>query len=164
MKAFGLARIGKDAEIRYTPDNTAVINLSLAFSYGRKGEDGKRPTTWVDATLWGKQAEALAQYLVKGQQVAVTLEEVRMDTYKTRDGTLGSKIAARISSIDFAGGQQQGQASAPAPAPKAAPRAATKAASDTGFDSMDSDIPFISASMHHDMLTGTQKRMAKYLR
>lgn len=142
MKAFGLARIGKDAEIRYTPDGTAVANLSLAFSYGRKGEDGKRPTTWVDASLWGKQAEALAQYLLKGQQVAVTLEEVRIDTYKTRDGTPGSKIVARVSSIDFAGSQQQGQASAPAPAPRAPQKPAAKPASGTGFDDMDSDIPF----------------------
>ena len=41
MKAFGLARIGRDAEIRHTAGGDAVASLSLAFTYGRKGEDGK---------------------------------------------------------------------------------------------------------------------------
>ena len=76
MKAFGLARIGRDAEIRHTAGGDAVASLSLAFTYGRKGEDGKRPTQWVDASLWGKRAEALAQYLTKGSLVAVTPEDV----------------------------------------------------------------------------------------
>ena len=44
MKAQGLARIGKDAEVRYTPGGTAVANVSLAFTFGKKGDDGKRPT------------------------------------------------------------------------------------------------------------------------
>ena len=44
MILTGLARIGKDAELRYTASNEPVANLSLAFNYGRKGDDGKRPT------------------------------------------------------------------------------------------------------------------------
>ena len=84
MKAFGLARIGRDVEIRHTAGGDAVASLSLAFTYGRKGEDGKRPTQWVDASIWGKRAEALAQYLTKGSLVAVTLEDVavQIDLYQ----------------------------------------------------------------------------------
>lgn len=50
MKSFGLARIGRDVEVRYTAGGDAVASLSLAFTYVRKGEDGKRLqvvlTTW----------------------------------------------------------------------------------------------------------------------
>ena len=73
MRANGLARIGKDAEVRYSPNGDAIANLSLAFTYGKKGTDGKRPTQWVDATLWGKRAESLAPYLKKGGQIVVYL-------------------------------------------------------------------------------------------
>ena len=41
MILTGLARIGKDAELRYTASNEPVANISLAFNYGRKGEDRK---------------------------------------------------------------------------------------------------------------------------
>ena len=51
MKAFGLARLGRDAEIRTTSNGEQVATLALAFSYGRKGSDGKRPTQWVDGAL-----------------------------------------------------------------------------------------------------------------
>ena len=42
MKAFGLARLGRDAEIRTTSQGESVATLALAFSYGRKGSDGNR--------------------------------------------------------------------------------------------------------------------------
>ncbi len=144
MKAFGLGRVGRDVELRYTPDGSAVANVSLAFNWGKKGDDGKRSTTWVDAALWNKQAEALAAHLIKGTAVAVTLSDVHIETFQARDGTPGSKIVARVDSLEFAGGgQQQGAAPAQAPAraPAPAPRpAAPKTA--TGFDDMDDDIPF----------------------
>ena len=154
MKAFGLARIGRDAELRKTQSGESVIGLSLAFSYGRKDADGKRPTQWVDATLWGKRAEALAPYLQKGGLVAVSLEEVHMETYQNK-GVEGHKLAARVVDIELAGGSKDSSAAAPPPTPpRAAPQQGgrdggysnthsvppQRAAS--GFDDMDDDIPF----------------------
>jgi hypothetical protein len=42
--ALDIGRLGRDAELRYTPNGDAVCNLALACEYGRKGQDGKRPT------------------------------------------------------------------------------------------------------------------------
>ena len=42
INAFGMARLGRDAELRYTPNGDAVCNLSLAFSYGKKDDSGRR--------------------------------------------------------------------------------------------------------------------------
>ena len=86
MKAFGLARLGRDAEIRTTSQGESVATLALAFSYGRKGSDGNRPTQWVDAALWGKRAEALAPYLLKGGLVSVSLEDVHIETFEGKNG------------------------------------------------------------------------------
>lgn len=101
MILTGLARIGKDAELRYTASNEPVANLSLAFNYGRKGDDGKRPTQWIEASMWGKRAESLAPHLLKGKQVDVVLEEPHIETFEGRNGT-GHKLVGRVLSIEFA--------------------------------------------------------------
>ena len=148
MKAFGLARIGRDVEIRYTQGSDAVASLSLAFSYGRKGDDGKRPTQWVDATLWGKRAEALAPYLKKGGLVSVSLEDVHTEVYQGRSGE-ATKVVARVVDIELAGSSERQQpAPAQAPArqqqqrPVQAQRPAPPAPQGSGFDDLDNDIPF----------------------
>lgn len=144
MHAYGLARLGRDAEIRHTPNGDAVAGLSLAFTYGKKGEDGKRKVTWVDASLWGKRAEALAPYLLKGGMVSVTLEDVALQTFNKSDGSIGTKLVGRVMDIELAGGGQAAAPSAPPPPPpppKPTPRPAAPPAG-SGFDDMDDDIPF----------------------
>lgn len=140
MNGFGLARIGRDAELRKTQSGESVLSLSLAFSYGRKGDDGRRPTQWVDATMWGKRAEALAPYLQKGGLVSVTLEEVRIETFTGKNGE-SHKLAARVVDIELAGGSKDGSA-APAPQRAPAPPRAASAPASSGFQDMDDDIPF----------------------
>jgi single-strand DNA-binding protein len=137
MKANGLARIGKDAEVRYTPGGAAVANVSLAFTYGKKGDDGKRPTQWVDASLWGQRAESLAPYIKKGSQIVAYLEDVSIQTFTKGDGTSATKMVARLVDLEFvAGGEQASSQPKPQPRPQAAP------AQDSEFDDMDADIPF----------------------
>jgi single-strand DNA-binding protein len=143
MQLIGMARLGRDAELRHTQDGTAVCSLSLAYNHGRKGPDGKRPTQWVDASLWGKQAESLQQYLVKGKQVCVTLNDVRIETYQGRNGE-GVKLCGNVTNIELVAGSGDAPA-APAPAPRQqapapAPRPAP-APAQTGFAD-DDDIPF----------------------
>lgn len=162
MKAFGLAIIGRDVEVNYTAKNEPVANLSLAFAYGRKGEDGNRPTQWVKAALWGARAEALAPYLLKGTKVAVTLRDVRLEEYQTQNGN-GTNMVAEVDDVELAGSpqqqdggqQRQAQRQAPqqrqqqpqrqAPVQRAAAPAARQASAQrpaSGFDDMDDDIPF----------------------
>lgn len=138
MKANGLARIGKDAEVRYTPGGAAVANVSLAFTYGKKGDDGKRPTQWVDASMWGQRAESLAPYIKKGGQIVAYLEDVSIQTYVKGDGTSATKMVARLADLEFvAGGEQASSQPKPQPKPQAAPQS-----QGSGFDDMDDDIPF----------------------
>lgn len=153
MQMVGLARLGRDAEMRHTQDGTAVASLSLAFNYGKKDQDGNRPTQWVDGSLWGKAAEVLTEYLVKGQAVVVTIDDPHVEEYEKRDGTIGTKLAGRVSNIELAGKRDDAtprNAAPPArsPAPAAAPTPARRApapaaaASRSGFDDVDDDIPF----------------------
>lgn len=142
MKAQGLARIGKDAELRYTTGGEPVANLSLAFTFGKKGDDGKRPTQWIDASIWGKRAESMAPYLLKGKQIVAYLEDVHLQTYTKGDGTTNTKMVARLADLEFVSDSsdhkptqkpQNEAQSRPDPAPQG-----------SGFDDMDNDldIPF----------------------
>lgn len=140
---FGLARLGRAAELRTTPQGEHVCNLSLAFSYGRKGQDGKRPTQWVDGTLWGKRAEALAPYLVNGGVVSITLEEIHIESFRKSDGSEGVKLAGRVTDIELAGSPTAAPAPAAAsraPAPR--PPAPAPAPAGSGFDDFDDDVPY----------------------
>lgn len=131
MKLIGLARLGRDAQVRDV-NGQKVANLALAYNYGRKDDQGQRPTQWVDASLWGKLAESLEQYLTKGKQVECIVEDVHIETFTDRDGNVGHKLVGRVMSIELAGdgqraaapAQGQQQAPAPRPAPAAAPRPA----------------------------------------
>ena len=140
MNAFGLARLGRDCEVRFMPNGDAVANLSLAFAWGKKGEDGRQQTAWVDGALYGKQADALAQYLVKGKLICVTLDDVHIEEFQRRDGTAGTKLVGRVSKLELAGGRDDGERTAP-PAQRQAPKPAPKSSA-SGFDDMDDDIPF----------------------
>ena len=154
MRLTGLIRLGRDAEIRYTDDGKPVASLSAAWNYGRKGEDGRRPTQWADLSLWGEKAEGLADWLTKGRQLFVIARDVHIKTYDRRDGGTGSKLVVTIETIEFAGSnEQQGQqSSASQPAPRAAapaprthgdrhggPNNRPKAGSAGSFDDMDED-------------------------
>lgn len=102
MILTALARLGRDPELRYTASGDAVLNLALAINYGKK-VDGKRPTQWIDAAVFGKRAENLAPYLSKGALVYVAIDEPHIETYQGKNGP-GAKLVGRVSSLEFAGG------------------------------------------------------------
>ena len=133
----GVFRIGRDAEVRTTSNGEAVCNLSLAYSYGKKGEDGNRPAQWLDVALWGKRATALEQYLVKGQMVYAVINEPHIEEFKKKDGTTGVKMSGSIGEIELIGGGKSDSK------PKEAPRKEAQKESKSGsFDDMEDDIPF----------------------
>ena len=125
MLMIGMARIGNDPEVRFTPDGKALMDISLAFSYGRK-VDGKQPTQWVTGTMWGDRCEKLKPYLTKGQLIFVQMTEPHIEEFKRKDGTGGVSLRARIGELEFAGSK---------PDPVERPKRGS-------FDDLPDDIPF----------------------
>jgi primosomal replication protein N len=72
-KVILVGNLGRDAEVRYAAAGQAVANFSLATTEVWTGRDGEKreQTEWHRVALWGKQAESIGQYLVKGKQVFV---------------------------------------------------------------------------------------------
>jgi single-strand DNA-binding protein len=131
MILTGVTRIGNDPAVRYTPNNDPVLELSLAYNHGKKQDDGKRPTQWVSATLWGPRAERVAPHLTKGTQVFVSCSDVFVKVYKKKDGTDGYSLSCRIDNLEFVSGGKGEE-----------PKAKTAPAKSAGFNELEDDIPF----------------------
>lgn len=108
MNVFtGTARLGRDAEVRYTTNQKAVASLPIAVDFGFGDNKG---TIWMDGSLWGKRAESgLIQYLTKGQQVVVS-GELGQRKYTNKEGIEVPVTTLKIAEIDLVGGQPSGQA------------------------------------------------------
>jgi single-strand DNA-binding protein len=125
MLMIGMARLGNDPEVRYTPDGKPVMDMSLAFNYGRK-VNGQQPSQWISGTMWGDRCEKLKPYLSKGQLVFVSMTEPHIEEYKRKDGTTGVSLRARIGELEFTGSR---------PESKSQPKA-------SALDDLDDDVPF----------------------
>ena len=102
-----LIRIGRDSTLRYTQQGKAVCSIAGAYDVGY-GDNKK--TQWIDCALWEKRAESLAQYLVKGQECMVTLDDVHIDIYEGQNGPR-STLKARVVDIKLCGGKPQNRQS-----------------------------------------------------
>lgn len=112
-----VGHLGRDPEIRYTPQGTAVCNISIATTEKRKGRDGESQdaTTWFRVTLWGRQAEVANQYLSKGKQVYIE-GRLRQDEYTDREGNRRQTLEVTATDLQFlssARDSAEGQSSAP---------------------------------------------------
>lgn len=175
-RTSGLYRVGRNVEVRFLNDGTPVANVSLAENYGRKDEQGNRPTQWVEGVIYGPRAETLGPMLTKGSQHVFHLSDCHIETYQKNDGTQAVKMVGRVEDVqltdrrDQAPQQQRPQQpqrqAAPQPQRQAPPQRQASPPpyqqQASGFDDADLDIPFATSSMHYDMTTSKQRRMEKY--
>lgn len=107
-KWIGIGRLTKDAELKYTPGaGTPVSTFTLAVdNYNAK--EKKNDADFIPIVLWGKSAENLAQYLVKGTQVAV-LGRISTRSYDAKDGTkryVTEVVADMFNGVKLLGGKK----------------------------------------------------------
>jgi single-strand DNA-binding protein len=94
--------LGRDPEIRYTPDGQAVCNFSIATTERRKDRSGDAQdiTTWFRVTLWGRKAEVANQYLSKGKQVYLE-GTLRQEEWTDRDGLKRTSLVVNATDVQF---------------------------------------------------------------
>jgi single-strand DNA-binding protein len=93
-----LIRIGKDTELRSTSGGKSVATINGVYDVG--WGDNKK-SQWIEAALWGKQAESLARFLVKGSQVVIYADDLCIETYDKKDGGQGFTLRCRVISVDL---------------------------------------------------------------
>ena len=120
--------LGKDAEVKYLANGDAICNFSVADSQGRD-----KPTIWWNCGLYGKRAESLSQYLIKGQAVTVT-GSVSEREWSDKNGNQRKSMDVRVNDVALQGGRKDAE-------PQQERRQAPKP--QQSFDDDDSDdIPF----------------------
>ncbi len=162
-KVIIIGNLGKDPEVRYTPNGNAVCNLRIATTRTWKSKDSgekMEETEWHSVVLYDRQAEIAGEYLKKGRPVYI---EGRLKTRKWQDKEGVDRYTTEIvsDSMQLLGsregtgggggsgasdeGTPSGYGDRPAPASRpasAAPANKPAAKSASGFDNMDDDIPF----------------------
>ncbi|MEO7008699.1 MAG: single-stranded DNA-binding protein [Caldimonas sp.] len=159
-KVIIVGNLGRDPEVRYTPNGNAVCNVSIATTRSWKNKesgDKSEETEWHRVVFYDRLAEIAGEYLKKGRSVYV---EGRLKTRKWQDKDNVEKFTTEIIATDMqmlggregmgsgadegGGGSTYGERPAPASRPSGAAAGAAKPAakSSTGFDNMDDDIPF----------------------
>lgn len=166
-KVILIGNLGRDPEVRYTPNGSAVCNISLATTRNWKSkESGERQeeTEWHRVVFYDRLAEIAGEYLKKGRPVYV---EGRLKTRKWQgqDGKDNYTTEIIAETMQLLGGREGGggggmgggddggfsreredagdRGGRAAPAPRQqAPRQQAAPKSSTGFDDMDDDIPF----------------------
>ena len=86
-KIIIVGNLGRDPELKYTPQGTAVCNFSVATNEKKRDKAGdlQDVTTWFRITLWNKQAENASKYLTKGSPVYIE-GRLRIEEWTDRDG------------------------------------------------------------------------------
>jgi single-strand DNA-binding protein len=132
-----VGNLGRDPELRYTPQGTPVCSFSMATNERRKDKSGEMQdhTTWFRVTLWGRQAETASQYLTKGRPVYIE-GRLRVEEWTDRDGKARHTLEVHGTDMQFIGG---GRAEEP-PMERAAAAGGVTATEQP--EMADDDIPF----------------------
>ena len=156
-KVIIIGNLGRDPEVRYTPNGSAVCNVSVATTRTWKSKDSgdkNEETEWHRVVFYDRLAEIAGEYLKKGRSIYV---EGRLKTRKWQDKDGAEKYTTEIIAEEMkmlggregmgAGADEGSSSSYERPAPASRPagggaKPAQKATSATGFDNMDDDIPF----------------------
>ena len=149
-KIIIVGNLGRDPELRYTPQGSAVCSFSIATNEKKRDKAGELQdiTTWFRVTLWNKQAENAAKYLTKGSPVYIE-GRLRIEEWTDRDGKNRYTLEVQGSDMQFisAGGRggddsgmdEPGESSFAAPERS---QGSSPAAASPAPAAADDDIPF----------------------
>jgi single-strand DNA-binding protein len=98
-------RLAKDGEIRYSSNQTAILNMTIASDVGF-GDN--KTTNWFNAAVMGKRAEAIQSFALKGKEVTV-FGTLTLRKYKNRDGIEQISPDIFVDDIQFHGGKGSGK-------------------------------------------------------
>ena len=145
-----IGNLTRDPELRYTPQGTAVADLSLAVNTvrGGRGTERKEEVLFINCVVWDRQAETCSEYLKKGRPVLVEGRLVDDRWQDKETGEKRSRMKVMVASVQFLGSGEQGREDGGAPSPsssrEATPPSARREPTDDDFSlpPTKDDIPF----------------------
>lgn len=134
-----MGNLTADPEIRYTPKGLAVADFTIAHNKRWTDDNGeqKEKVSFIGCVMFGKRAEAFAQYHRKGSKALVEGEMAQESWEDKKTGEKRSKTKVHVNSWEFVGGKPEGQPQRQE-RPKATPAPAAAAVEDDGEET----VPF----------------------
>jgi single-strand DNA-binding protein len=107
-KVIVVGNLGRDPEMRFTPQGTPVCTFSVATNERRKDKAGEMQdvTTWFRVTVWGKQAETVSKYLTKGRSVYAE-GRLHVEEWTDKDGKQRYTLELNASDVRFIDGGRE---------------------------------------------------------
>ena len=152
-KVMLIGNLTRDPELRHTPSGKVVSELGLAINRSWTNDQGQKQeeTTFVDVSVWGRQAEVIQQYVTKGNPIYIE-GRLQLDTWDDKTtGQKRSKMRVICESFQFlptgkpsSGGgnySERPQQESSAPQQRSGPPQGASAAPADDFQEED-DIPF----------------------
>jgi single-strand DNA-binding protein len=104
-KIILIGNLGRDPELSYTPQGTAVCKFSVATNERRRDKSGEQQdiTTWFRVSAWGKQAENISRYLTKGRKVYIE-GRLHVEEWTDREGKPRQSLEVNASEVQFIDG------------------------------------------------------------
>ena len=143
-KVLLLGRLGQDIDLRYTPNGDAVGNCTMATSETWKDKntgERKEKTEWHRLVIWGRRAEGLKDYLLKGTQIYVE-GQLQTRQWEAKDGSKRSTTEVRVDKVEFVGGGKRQTADNTETATSYQDQPGTPSESAPPQELTDDDIPF----------------------
>ena len=110
-KVILMGNLTRDPQVRYTPSGSAVAEIGLAvnrFWFDKQSNTRKEETTFVDVTLWGREAEVAGEYLAKGRPVLIE-GRLQLDTWDDKQsGQKRSKLRVVCEHMQMLGARGEG--------------------------------------------------------
>jgi single-strand DNA-binding protein len=141
-KIIIVGNLGREPELRYTPQGVAVCSFSVATNEKRRDKSGEFQdvTTWFRVTLWRQQAETASKYLTKGSPVYIE-GRLKQEEWTDRDGNTRYTLDVQATDMHFLGGGARTEDFASEAGPESDfPSQGTSSAS--SGTATDDDIPF----------------------
>lgn len=113
-KVILMGNLTRDPELRYTPNQVAVVDIGLATNRKWTGQDGQQheEICFVDCTIFGKRAEVINKFFKKGSPIFIE-GRLTFDSWQAQDGSKRSKLKVTIENFEFVGGKQEGNQQQP---------------------------------------------------
>ena len=98
-----IGNVGRDPDMRYTPQGVPVCDFSVAVTRKwKQGDEQREETTWFKVVCWRALAEIASQYVTKGRQVMLA-GRVEADAYIAKDGEARAELVLTAQDMQLLG-------------------------------------------------------------
>ncbi len=144
-KVMLLGNLTRDPEVKYTPKGSAVADIGVAVNrtYTTDGGEKREETTFVDVTVWGRQAEIVGEYMKKGRPIFIE-GRLQLDSWDDKQtGQKRSRLRVVCENFQMLGSREGGgEGGGGGRTAGSKPARASKPESAAGDEPGEDDIPF----------------------